>query len=91
MPYIAAGPPGASFPTAALVAEILSPHDETWEKFSFYAAHGVDEILVASPADRSLSWWALEGSRYVAADRSALLGPESGELEDRIDWPPKDS
>ncbi len=84
-------PTGAFLPTAALVVEILSPHDETWEKFGFYAAHGVDEILVASPADRSLSWWVLDGARYVAADPSTLLGPESAGLADRIDWPPRNS
>ena len=27
-------------PTAALVIEIVSPGDETWEKLDFYAAHG---------------------------------------------------
>ena len=84
-------PTGAFLPTAALVVEILSPHDETWEKFGFYAAHEVDEILVASPADRSLSWWVLDGARYVAADQSTLLGPESAHLADRIDWPPRNS
>ncbi len=32
--------------TAAVVVEILSPDDETYDKFPFYAAHGVDEVLV---------------------------------------------
>ncbi len=29
--------------TAALVVEIVSPRDKTWEKLGFYAAHHVDE------------------------------------------------
>jgi hypothetical protein len=70
-------PTGAFLPTAALVVEILSPYDETWEKFGFYAAQGVDEILVVSASDRSLWWWVLDDAQYVAADRSSLLGPAS--------------
>ena len=31
----------------------MSPDDETYEKFGFYAAHGVDELVVADPATRT--------------------------------------
>lgn len=43
--------------TAAVVVEILSPDDETFEKFSFYARHDVDEVLVADPAARRITLW----------------------------------
>lgn len=35
--------------TAALVLEIVSPDDETWDKLDFYAAHDVDELLIVDP------------------------------------------
>src|SRR5262245_11646628 len=38
-------PRGTWVPSVALVVEILSPDDETYEKFDFYASHGVDEII----------------------------------------------
>ncbi|MGH3471758.1 MAG: Uma2 family endonuclease [Nocardioidaceae bacterium] len=81
--------PGATWlPTAAMVVEIESPDDETWDKLGFYASHGVDEVLVASPAGRSLTWLVRQGGAYVGTDHSALLGPESAGLGARIDWPP---
>ncbi|MDQ6616287.1 MAG: Uma2 family endonuclease [Actinomycetota bacterium] len=36
-------------PSAAVVVEIVSPDDETYDKFGFYAAHDVDELIVADP------------------------------------------
>ena len=35
-------------PTAALVVEVLSPCDETFKKFGFYAVHAVDEVWLAA-------------------------------------------
>ena len=35
--------------TAALVVEVLSQDDETHEKLPFYAAHGVEEVIVVEP------------------------------------------
>jgi len=82
--------PGASgiwHPTAALVVEIVSPDDETWQKLPFYAAHGVDEVLIADPQERSVHWLARSGEEYREVERSELieLGPD--ELAERIDWP----
>ena len=56
-------------PTAAVVVEVVSPDDETYEKSGFYAAHGVDELIVADPAGRSLSedcWMLRWTSAYTA-------------------------
>lgn len=82
--------PGASgtwLPTAALVIEIVSPEDETWEKLPFYAARGVDEVLVVDPKERTVLWFKLTGERYEPLEASGLieLGPE--ELAQRINWP----
>ena len=36
--------------TAAVVVEIVSPDDETYAKFDFYAARRVEEVIVVDPA-----------------------------------------
>jgi Uma2 family endonuclease len=73
---------------AALVAEIVSPGDETWEKLPFYAEHGVDESLTVDPSERTVRSLGLtEGGEYRDIEQSRLidLGPQ--ELAARIDWP----
>ena len=75
--------------TAAMVIEILSPDDETFEKFGFYAEHGVEEILVADPAARTVRLWQLttDPPGYAEVTRSRLLDVRADELRDRISWP----
>ena len=82
-----AGAGGIWHPTAALVAEIVSPGDETWQKLSFYAAHGVDEVLIVDPAQRSVHWLGLAGGEYEEIKASGLIGLARGELVERISWP----
>jgi Uma2 family endonuclease len=82
--------PGAAemwHPTAALVLEILSPEDETWEKLPFYAAHGVEEILIVDPDAHELHWLALDAGLYEPIEHSALIDLGAAELAQRIDWP----
>lgn len=74
-------------PTAAIVVEVVSPDDETWEKFAFYASRGVDEICTAEPTERRLRWWRRDGDRYVETDASEVLGVTVAELAAQIDWP----
>ena len=74
-------------PTAAIVLEVLSPDDETFTKFGFYAAHGVDELLVADPDARTVRCWHLVGGDYVEQDRSALLDLEMATLVAEVRWP----
>lgn len=42
------------YPTAALVIEIVSPHDETSDKLPFYAARGVEELLIVDPETQTV-------------------------------------
>ena len=82
--------PGASGtwqPTAALVIEIISPDDESWEKLPFYATHHVDEVLIVDPAKRSVDWLALTDGEYRPIERSGLIELGAEELGDRIEWP----
>jgi Uma2 family endonuclease len=74
-------------PTAALVVEIVSPGDETWDKLPFYAKHQVDEILIVDPGKRTVDWLALADGEYRPVERSALIELGSGELAERIEWP----
>jgi Uma2 family endonuclease len=73
--------------TAALVVEIVSPGDETWEKLSFYAAHQVDELLIVDPRARTAHWLALTDGDYRPVERSGLIDLGATELAERIDWP----
>lgn len=80
-------PRGTWFPTVALVVEIVSPEDETWEKLPFYAAHGVEEVLIVDGEKQSVHWLTLKDGRYQRAQRSALIEMGAAELVERIDWP----
>ena len=74
-------------PTAALVMEIVSPGDETWEKLPFYAAHDVDEALIVDPQEHSVSWLGLRAGEYHPTEHSSLIDLGQSELTEQIDWP----
>ncbi len=79
---------GTYAPTAALIVEIVSPGDETWEKLPFYAEHRVDELLIVDPDERAIHWLALDAQGdYRPVDRSGLIDLSPGELAGQIDWP----
>lgn len=75
-------------PTAAVVVEIVSPEDESRRKFGFYAAHGVDEILIVDPGARIVEWHCRRDDSYLLMPTSALLGITGRDIHARIDWPP---
>lgn len=81
------GPDAVYLPTAALVIEIVSPGDESWQKLPFYAAHGVEELLIVDPQERTVSWLGLEAGNYQHLKRSRLIESGPVELADQIDWP----
>lgn len=70
-----------------VVVEILSPDDETFEKFDFYAAHGVQEVLVAYPDEQVVRCFSLTPAGAVPQPTSTLLGIDMGELGAQITWP----
>ena len=84
-------PTGTWVPTAAVVIEIVSPDDETYAKFGFYARHAVDEILVADPSTAELHIWArVPDERYEQVTASALLRVSAEALASAITWPDAD-
>jgi Uma2 family endonuclease len=80
-------PHGVWQPTAALVIEVLSPDDETWAKFEFYAAHEIDELLIVDPKERGVQWFALREGEYKPVERSGLIDLGPSGLAEQIDWP----
>lgn len=75
------------FPTAALVIEVLSPDDETFAKFDFYALHGVDELWVVDPLEHTVRIWTLRDRSYDEVDASPLLDLPAADVADEINWP----
>jgi Uma2 family endonuclease len=75
------------YPTAAMVVEIVSPGDESYKKFAFYAAHGVDEVVIVDPGERVVRWFALADREYRKVERSAVVDSGPAELARHIDWP----
>ncbi len=81
-------PRGTWLATAAVVVEIVSPDDETYEKFDFYGTHGVEEIFVADPAARSFTIWRRRpDGPYEEAGTSSLLAVGTDDLSRAISWP----
>ena len=67
-------------PTAVVVVEVLSPGDDSYAKFGFYAAHGVQEVIVADPVGAWVRIYALADpdvepgrSAYREVARSEVL------------------
>lgn len=85
--YHRSEPAALYVPTAAIVVEVVSPDDETWQKFGFFAAHGVEEICTAEPLEHRVRWWRRDGDHFVEAPGSELLGVTTAELEAEINWP----
>jgi len=81
------GAAGVWHSTAAVVVEVLSPGDESWQKLPFYAEHHVDEVLLVDPAEQTVTWLALHDGEYKPVRLSRLIGLGPAELAERLDWP----
>lgn len=81
-------PSGTWVATAAVVVEIVSPNDETYEKFGFYARHGVDELLIADPEASTVTIWRRASHEgYEPTPASALFNLSAAHLTALVDWP----
>lgn len=85
--YLREMPTGVWIASAVIVVEILSPGDDTYEKFAFYARHGVEEILVIDPGKHSVEMWKRADDVFSNTDSSSLLKVGAAELGVTIDWP----
>jgi Uma2 family endonuclease len=75
------------YSTAALVVEIVSPGDESYQKLEFYATRRVDEVVIIDREKRMVQWLHLSGEEYEPVERSRLIELGRAELEQQIDWP----
>jgi Putative restriction endonuclease len=79
-------PPRAVWiPTAAIVGEVRSPDDESYEKFGFYFDAGVEEILIVEMAPDNTSqdlvrWFTRGNDSFLETSRSTLLGIDTSEI-----------
>ncbi len=74
-------------PTAAIVAEIVSPGDESRRKFDFYHHAGIEEVLIVDPDARTVEWFVRGPDAFRSADASTLMGISAADLAAAIDWP----
>jgi Uma2 family endonuclease len=86
--FMRAHPTETYVPTAAIVVEIVSPGDETYEKFPFYFSRGVEELLVVDSSPGAVEWYARGADGFERTGRSRLLGVTEEELAAEIEWPP---
>ena len=78
-------PPGeAMFVRPNVVFEVRSPGDETFARLPFYAAVGVEAVVVVERDTKAVQVFALSGGNFVLAPPSAdgwtLIGPVGVEL-----------
>jgi Uma2 family endonuclease len=78
----------AFLPTAAVVVEVVSPGDESYQKFDFYFARWVEEVLIVDPQRRTVEWYARGADAFTRSGRSTLLDVDEPTLHGEIDWPP---
>ena len=74
---------------AELVVEVLSPYDESRDKFPFYARIGVREIWLIEPSTRAIELYALRGQTYVRQlpDAVTLVSPALGVTLEVVEGP----
>lgn len=78
-------PDGVYATTAAVVVEIRSPDDETFEKFGFYAAADVEEVIVAEPSTRTVGCF--DPATGEARPVSLVLGADMAVVTAAVSWP----
>jgi Uma2 family endonuclease len=79
-------PTGTWIDTAAIVVEVRSPDDETFEKFAFYFECGVDEVLVADLVERTVTWFVRGADAFVPAAMSELLATSLVDVQTALGW-----
>jgi Uma2 family endonuclease len=64
--------------TAAMVVELRSPRDESYDKLDWYAVRGVTEALIIDPPTRAVERYALRGGAYrlVQPDAEGMVTSE---------------
>lgn len=66
---------------------MVSPDDETYAKFDFYAAHRIEEFIVADPQEQLVRCFGRHSDGNIEAQGSGVLSVTADELTQRIAWP----
>lgn len=74
-------------PTALLVVEVLSPDDETYAKLPFYAAAGIQDVVIAHPQERWVHCYDLRSGTPERTDHSVVLDLSMRDIEAEVSWP----
>lgn len=82
------GPADALYvPDAALVIEVLSPGDESWDKLGFYADREVAEVWLVNPLVRTVVILERSGTDWPERAESPLLSITAAWVVEQVDWP----
>lgn len=79
-------PVGVWIPTAAIVVEVRSPDDETFEKFGYYFERGVEEVLVADLVSHEVTWFVRGPVGFASSLESMILGLTSHDVLMALRW-----
>ena len=80
--------PATFLDTVAIVVEIVSPNDETFDTLAFSFSHGVEEILIVEPRVQSVCWLTRGEDGFADAAASTLLGLPAADIAAELRWPP---
>ena len=72
--------------TAAIVVEVRSPDDESYQKFDFYFERGVEEILIVDLVTQDVQWFARGESEFESTEASLLLGFSNADIAEALEW-----
>lgn len=74
---------------AELVVEVLSPYDESRDKFPFYARIGVREVWLIEPITRTIELYSLRGQTFVRQlpEPTVVTSPVLGVTLEVVDGP----
>lgn len=84
--YYRSRPTDTFVPTMPVVVEIVSPGDETFDKFGHYHEFGVDELVLVVPDERRVRISERATDGFDEVPRSTLLDVATDELTDALDW-----
>jgi Uma2 family endonuclease len=79
-------PSGAWHQSVAMVVEVRSPDDESFEKFDFYFAHNVEEILVADLSKKTVSLFGRGPNGFTSIETSTLIPLSVHDVTQTLNW-----
>ncbi len=79
-------PAGVWIDTAAIVVEVRPTGDDSLAKLAFYFDHGVEEVLIADLAERTVQWFGRGTNAFVKRQSSAILAVDATTVASALGW-----